>query len=144
MIKLDIDRSDNLLYLVSDLEKKLRFVRKMGIVKSKIKQVCKTKKGYHVYLTSNEKLTDLETIIIQSCFGSDWMRELLNFRRVRNGQNMDSWNILFTSKTKKTMIKGQITTEHVHDEVDITNEYRFTRMLSELVGGIIYRCGLYD
>lgn len=144
LIKLDIDRLDNILYLVSDLEKRLRFIKKMNVVSLKVEKVCKTKKGYHIYLRSKDKLSDTEIILIQSALGSDWMRELLNLRRVRNGQTMDSWNILFTSKTKKISNGQSITTEKVHDEQDITRDYRFTKFLSDLVGGIIYRCGWYD
>ncbi len=144
LIKLDIDRLDNILYLVSDLEKRLRFIKKMKVVSLKVEKVCKTKKGYHIYLRSKDKLSDTEVILLQSALGSDWMRELLNLRRVRNGQNMDSWNILFTSKTKKIVNGQSITTEKVHDEEDITIQYIFTKKLSDWVGAILYRVGFYD
>lgn len=137
-IKLDIDEKLNLAELVEKLEQRMYFIRKEVAPHLVLVKICSTTKGYHIYLNTGDKRSDYEVILIQALLGSDWRREIFNYRRVRRGQTMQNWNILFVSK--HLMPDGTI--EKKSEEKDITKEYRFTRWLHKLVGSVIRRLKL--
>jgi len=71
--------------------------------------IYKTHKGFHFYIDTNNKFNDftIVTILFQSLLGSDWLRELRNFKRYDDGM-VKNWNLMFD--TKFTMHKGRIKT----------------------------------
>ncbi|MEM5807176.1 MAG: hypothetical protein QW474_02210 [Candidatus Aenigmatarchaeota archaeon] len=77
VLKIDIDKKDilNLFLVVKKIKKYFR--------NSKI-SIKETKKGYHLYIQTNQKLSLNESILYQAFFGSDIIRELQNIKNKRN------------------------------------------------------------
>lgn len=68
-------------------------LNKLGLtVLSREISMSKGGEGLHVRLNVAEKLSDLETVLIQSILGSDYHRETYNAVRVR--LNVRCWNVL--------------------------------------------------
>lgn len=83
--------------------KRIRLIKevfnlKIDFNKSKL---CKTKKGFHVYLcVDNNNLKDEDICFFQLAMGSDFKRECLNWARLRDGYlwQKQNWNVLFSKK----------------------------------------------
>ena len=58
--------------------------------------------GVHVWVKFVYPLCDLEVLAVQALLGSDYIREMHNFKRIRAGQV--NWNILFEGKGDKTRV----------------------------------------
>lgn len=67
------------------------------IAKSKL---AKTRRGFHIRLSTVRKLRDNETCFAQLAMGSDWRREVLNWNRVNGTSEWKkrTFNVLFTNK----------------------------------------------
>jgi hypothetical protein len=70
--------------------------------------VCysKTRRGWHVAALSMEKFKPIELVALQAIFGSDPMREAMDFYRARNIHKADAfwktrWNIIYSEKVTK-------------------------------------------
>jgi hypothetical protein len=62
--------------------------------------VYKTTHGWHIYVEGVSRSFAwhaFEILLIQCFLGSDWMRELYNYKRLVNGQSKN-WNVLFREK----------------------------------------------
>jgi hypothetical protein len=97
-IKLDIDGRDrrkwrlHMKWLARDI-RRANHILKIGLVP---RFVATTRKGYHVILESEKRLSRAETVALQVILGSDRIRELLNLYRAR--RRWQVWNVLFTAK----------------------------------------------
>lgn len=78
-------------------------------------EAARTKRGWHIRLAAPETLRNEDISFIQLAFGSDYVRECLNWRRLKWG--IKEWNILFTEKHRD----GKITRE--------TDDWPFTAQL---------------
>ena len=66
-------------------------------------KVFETKKGYHIELYLDKRIFPYEVIFYQLFFCSDYMREILNLRRLRfRRTTIDQWNILHEAKYNKS------------------------------------------
>ena len=59
--------------------------------------------GVHVWVMFKYAFTPLEILAVQSLLGSDYVREMHNFKRVLAGQV--NWNILFEGKGDRVKVK---------------------------------------
>jgi len=58
--------------------------------------VYKTKKGYHIYIWVNNRLSKQDILFLQLAFGSDFMRESFYWRIINYAHlKKREWNILF-------------------------------------------------
>jgi len=103
-ILVDIDFKPDVHKFCNDLVEKMTFLhRYMGIVFKELK-VYETAKGYHLYFgaDSAEELTPMDIVFIQLALGSDYKREVFNWRRVKGWLEGDElspgWNTLFMVK----------------------------------------------
>ena len=95
-LKVDID------YKPLDLDKlawRMETVCEVLEVELESIRIMETGKGYHIHGVILGDVDDKDVIIIQMALGSDYLRELYNLRRVRNG--IKNWNVLFSSKYKE-------------------------------------------
>lgn len=76
--------------------KKAKYVLHFKII---LVNIFKTRRGYHIELTLNKKISPYEICFYQLLFCSDFMRECLNIRRVR--LKIKNWNILYNGKYDK-------------------------------------------
>ena len=61
--------------------------------------VYKTKKGYHIYIWVNNRLSNQDIVFLQLAFGSDYMRECYYWKRIKYPiLPKRGWNILFYKK----------------------------------------------
>jgi hypothetical protein len=101
LIKCDIDGYGGILgwlRLAYDLNKRKFYIRDILKLKIELLSVCKTKRGWHLVYSISRELTDTELVILQMALLSDVKRELFNLKRIWNGQDMQTWNILFVQK----------------------------------------------
>ncbi len=82
--------------------------------------IKETKKGFHVQIELTGTLCDWELVVIQMCLQSDWIRELLNARKVKFGTTMKEGNILFKEKRVFTLQNGTITDEEYRSKEEKT------------------------
>ena len=87
MIKIDIDQRE------VDWDR-IGFVRDFLHLEGKV-WIQRTPRGWHVLMNDNIP-NDKDKLIIQLLMGSDWTRELYNYRRVNMG--VPEWNILHDKK----------------------------------------------
>jgi len=68
-------------------------------------QVRKTKRGLHLKfeVAVSENFDEKDTVICQMALGSDYKRELFNWRRVRGGNPPENWNVLYKRKWSRTI-----------------------------------------
>lgn len=96
-IKLDFDNSDKKLLIANFKER----VKVLWFFKIKILNVSiyQTNHGYHAYLISNKRFTNADLVFIQLALGSDFMREIFYYKRVKYPVLKNKgWNILFSKK----------------------------------------------
>jgi hypothetical protein len=58
----------------------------------------KTRRGWHILIEWNRRLSPLEQVAIQCVLGSDIQRETYNLARVMSGKQSPRWNLLFERK----------------------------------------------
>jgi len=90
--------------------KRVRIVAKMFSLKfAGTSKVAKTRKGWHIYLDvmQPEELSDEDICFLQCAMGSDYKREMFNWKRIRFGTmwQKQTWNVLFAQKWHR---KGDI------------------------------------
>jgi len=62
-------------------------------------EIYETTKGYHFYLWSEgETPSPIQQVLIQLALGSDYRREIFNYKRVWSKKIPARWNLLFQSK----------------------------------------------
>jgi hypothetical protein len=63
-------------------------------------KIARTRHGYHVYLSVNDKLKSEDMCFLQLLGGSDCRREMFNWNRIRHGIGWERkyWNVLFKQK----------------------------------------------
>jgi len=100
-LKLDFDfKPKNLKKFAEEFVNKLDFIRYvMGIYVESV-EVYETSKGLHiyVYVFTKRQLTNQDIVVLQLALGSDYKRELFNWVRVRQNNDIKHWNILFRRK----------------------------------------------
>ena len=91
IIKLDYDNTKKLKrafgrldYIMSVIECKVMIERY---------HVSPSGKGLHIHLYMDKFISDAEIIFIQTLLGSDWKREIKNFRRLKREEK--GWNVTF-------------------------------------------------
>jgi len=90
-----------------EIGRRLRLLEEvLGIVVKEVK-IRETKKGFHVYITTEEPFKPEPEFIVavQLILMSDWKREMFNLERIIRGRklgNLDkmNWNVLFSVKTE--------------------------------------------
>lgn len=95
VLKLDWDRKIVNVFKYFD---RLWFVSRKLDLKIKEFRVFETRKGMHIYIDVRNRLSDPEIVFIQLLAGSDWKREVINLKRIRNGVPMSEGNKLFKAK----------------------------------------------
>lgn len=96
-IKLDFDVKDKKALLSNFKER----VKVLWFFKIKILnvQVFSTNHGFHVYLISNKHLNNADLVFLQLALGSDFMREIFYWKRIKYPVLKNKgWNILFSKK----------------------------------------------
>ena len=104
-MKLDFDNSkDNTVYNIYN-QIALRFVmlEKFFQIYERRGYTRQTKHGIHVTIEFKSKLpiSDKDIVFMQTLLGSDWKREIFNWKRVRSG--LKNWNVLFNKKFDSQM-----------------------------------------
>jgi hypothetical protein len=120
MILIDIDTDKKLHDVVDDFNFRRRFMEKILDKKFEVVKFYKTKKGYHIYVLSDNAIK-MDDVFMQLALGSDWKREILNFSR--NGRD----NILFSNKYQKENDQWK----EISSEEDITHLYWIITILNK-------------
>jgi len=92
-LQIDID-DENQLAVFEERIKKLK-THNFEIKDVKIQESISGSPHRHIYITLEEHFTDLERIFLQLFLGSDPVRELLSYERIREG---DEYPTLFLEK----------------------------------------------
>lgn len=100
VVKLDMDG-----WFLPNIQARLDTVKHLTQLETKDTRFKKTKNGFHVYLYFKENLSDWQVLALQAILGSDWKREAINFRRLRQG-SLKNWNVLFSEKID--LVSGEI------------------------------------
>lgn len=58
----------------------------------------RTRRGWHLLIVWNRRLSPLEQVAIQCVLGSDLQREAYNLARAMSGKESPRWNLLFERK----------------------------------------------
>ena len=62
-------------------------------------EIYETTKGYHIYLwTEGTQPSAIQKVLMQLALGSDYRREVFNYKRVCSKKIPPRWNLLFVSK----------------------------------------------
>jgi len=93
-IKLDLDGGKSLL---RETLKRIEIANKILDNNFETTIVYKTKHGWHLYITAKKDLGEYRIVAMQAILGSDWARELYNYKRVGLNKSKN-WNILFKVK----------------------------------------------
>ncbi len=86
-----------------EIAKKMNFIDfTFGTVFVRVK-CFETARGLHLAfdVVADKNFNDIDTIICQMALGSDYKRELFNYRRIRGKTKVKDWNILFKKKVKR-------------------------------------------
>lgn len=92
-LKLDLDGK----YSLSHFLDRLWILKYLGLRVTKVK-VHDTVNGFHVRLTCDNQIDDIQAVLIQALLGSDYRREMCNLLKIERGSK--NWNILFKQKWK--------------------------------------------
>jgi hypothetical protein len=83
----------------TELIDRIKFIRIFTPFKIYRIQVRETARGFHVYLwVDGQHPTPAEAVLVQMALGSDYRREIFNYRRVWPNKHPERWNILFKAK----------------------------------------------
>jgi len=99
IIKIDIDSKHIPFFTFKGIQLLSRYFKLQKIIIKK----SPSKKGWHIILCIENKMSDSEIIAWQFACGSDKYRERFNLLRHINGNSMKEWNILFNNKLHKTI-----------------------------------------
>ena len=104
-IKLDYDSKFDCLspYSLSHRLFQLKRILNIGLT---LKSVYETNKGLHLTFTTETPLSYKDITFIQSILGSDYVRELFNYRMAHYGLKKRN-NVLFSRKIKKGKVLSQ-------------------------------------
>jgi len=112
-ILLDFDfKPDSVDRFIDELAFKMCFISENFGITFVSAKVRETGKGIHIYLKAHsvDELNPIDIVILQFALGSDFKRELFNYRRVRgyieNKKVPKGWNVLFKVKVKRD--KGKV------------------------------------
>jgi len=97
---MDIDRKPkNLNRFAEQLADRMAFVSVFMPFRFYQIEIYETSKGYHLYLWSEgETPSAVQQVLIQMALGSDYRREIFNYKRVWSKKIPPRWNLLFCSK----------------------------------------------
>lgn len=101
LLKVDMDRKS--LWALYEVAQRAGFIAAVCDGFSCGFGVAETKKGYHIYINVDERLSDKDVLCLQAILCDDWKRAVFNFRCVRNG--VKKWNVLFNSTEKERCVK---------------------------------------
>lgn len=108
-IKLDFDKK---IINVRQFRRRLFTVAEILDFTIQHPEVLESRRGFHVSFTAvGQDLLPQDAVIIQSCLGSDAVREALNWRRIKNGFTLEEANLLFTEKRRVEIVNGKIVKE---------------------------------
>ncbi|RLF40497.1 MAG: hypothetical protein DRN12_05295 [Thermoplasmata archaeon] len=89
--------------------KRIKKVIELLGLKVRYWEIYKTNNGWHHYIGVDNKLTDLEVVLVQALMGSDFKRECFNYLRVKSGKfSYDDWNVLFKRKYEVDLVNGDV------------------------------------
>ena len=96
LMKIDIDNKDA--DVMSSMFNRLMILKKHFALFDLESHTTETLKGFHVriWFRSHNKIDDKDLVFFQWVLGSDVMREVFNWVRVRQG--WEHWNALFNDK----------------------------------------------
>ena len=92
-----------------------------------------TNKGYHVAVVIEADLEPRDVLLLQVLMGSDIQRDIYNFIRKYNGENIEDWNKLYTKKwiilgtnPRKTSVERECPDlfMRIKDELDAAKDWR--------------------
>lgn len=97
---MDIDnKPKNLTTFADKLSEKMAFVSVFMPFRFYQIEIYETTKGYHFYLWSEgDTPSAVQKVLIQLALGSDYRREIFNYKRVWSKKIPPRWNLLFQSK----------------------------------------------
>ena len=117
-LRLDFDFPD--WELVKTIFKKREFVLSSLDLTVKDVLVSKTSKGFHLYLTLNREVSKETLIFLQLALGSDYKREVFNWRRfVMLGLPL-TYNVLFYEKYAKEDSNLKLVSQEINLEKETT------------------------
>lgn len=64
--------------------------------------INRSNNGFHVRITVKEDLPDEMTVVVQLLMGSDYQREMINYRRIR--EDVKNWNVLHEGTEKEEIL----------------------------------------
>jgi len=82
----------------------LQKILKIRLTEIRLRQ-SSSRNGYHIIARTKTKLEPAEIVLIQLALGSDYVRELMQYRRYKLGWK--TWNVLFEEKlcSQKKIVK---------------------------------------
>jgi len=103
------------------------FVFETTFTKCKVRE---TNKGLHIYLEAiaPNQLNPVDIVVIQLALGSDYKRELFNYRRVKDKVITENWNILFKRKTTRD-VEGNV--KYESKEVENENTKKLQKLIMQ-------------
>ncbi len=113
-----------------EIAKKMNFIDfTFGTVFTRVK-CFETGRGLHLIfdVIAHEDFSDMDIIVCQLALGSDYKRELFNYRRIKGKTKVKDWNILFKKKVKRDA-DGNIV--YVSEERETEFAKRIAQMIME-------------
>jgi hypothetical protein len=138
ILLLDIDKKFNDESLKEFIRRLKALMHISGITYKNI-EVLDTLRGHHIYIYVDNLLSDYEICFYQLFLGSDFKRELYNFRRIQNGDK--EFNILFSEKyalengqiiLKSYEIENQKLTKLINNEIKKEAEKKTQEALNRI------------
>ncbi len=98
--------------------------------------VKETTGGFHIRieLSSSLELNDKDIVFLQLLLGSDWRREVFNFRRIHEGVFADNWNVLFLEKRRGGRIVSWEQSTELADELKLSIVENYKNLMSMVRG----------
>lgn len=90
-ILLDVDTKQ--LGVLQNISQRAGFVNAFLGLGLRLEETAETNRGYHLYFRTSVALTGIEVVALQAMLGSDWKREVFNYRHNKN--KVRKWNVLF-------------------------------------------------
>jgi hypothetical protein len=94
-LKVDIDKKIPIKLIL----KRIKLINYSLMLRIKYVLITDTYKGYHIRVETKKELGDIDVLIIQLLIGDDYIRSMLNYKRIKRGEK--NWNVLFTKKSNK-------------------------------------------
>lgn len=138
--QIDIDRKpEDLAMFADEIADRMAFIMKYTKFKFIRIDIYETTKGFHFYFWSEGATPyPIQKVIIQLALGSDYHREIFNYRRVWNTIEPTRWNVLFQfkyNKEGKMVSKEEKTNKAIRLEEEIMTLYT-VKTENEKVGDV--------